>query len=50
VHQEGMQQLADGANKRRLIGKQEARVLVDMTWWRNKRASVDDVRLAGGGQ
>ena len=50
AQQEGMQQPAGGVNESRLRGEQEARVLTDMRQRRDKRASIEDVRLAGGRQ
>ena len=50
AHQEGMQQAAGETNKRLSRGKPDAGALTDMRWRFNERASVDNVRLAGGGQ
>ena len=49
-NQEGTQQPAGRANKRRSRGKQEARALANMRRRCGERASVDNVRLASGGQ
>ncbi len=50
AHQEGMPQAAGEANERQLRGKREAGTLSDMRRRRDKRASVDNARLASGRQ
>jgi hypothetical protein len=50
AHQEEMQQAAGEVNKRRLRGKQEAGALSDMRRRRDKRAIMNNARLASGRQ
>ncbi len=50
AQQEAMQQSAGGASERQSRGKQEAGALADKRLWPDERASMDDARLASGGQ